>query len=198
MQECHIAASELVVPSGNAPKLLDASEESLDEIAILVQMGIVRPEFLAVGARRDNRLRRAGSNGLDQSIGIVALVAYDCLGGDTGNQVGGMVDIGDLSSAQNQPQWIAQRIHRGVHLGAQSAARAPDRLSAFFFWAPAACWWARTMVESISSCSRSASPWKTSAWCSSDSDSMATIGPVSTRMGPFKSHQIHRNVQDWC
>src|ERR1035438_7542826 len=36
------------------------------------------------------------------------------------------------------------------------------------------------------------------AWCSSDSDSMATMGPVSTSMGPFKSHQIHRNVQDWC
>jgi len=35
-------------------------------------------------------------------------------------------------------------------------------------------------------------------WCWSDAERMATIGPVSTRTGLLKTHQIHRNVLDWC
>jgi hypothetical protein len=51
---------------------------------------------------------------------------------------------------------------KGVNLGRQAAARAPDRLIAFFFWAPAACWWARTTLESRKTSSKSASLASTS------------------------------------
>ncbi len=52
---------------------------------------------------------------------------------------------------------VAQRIHCGMNLGAQPTARAPERLGTFFFWASAACWWARTTVLSMNSISKSAS-----------------------------------------
>jgi hypothetical protein len=46
---------------------------------------------------------------------------------------------------------------------AQSAFAAPDRLGfAVFFWAPALCWWARTIVLSIMAYSLSASAAKIS------------------------------------
>jgi len=43
------------------------------------------------------------------------------------------LDIGDLTCAEDQAQRIGKGIHCGVHFGAQSAARSPDRLRAFFF-----------------------------------------------------------------
>ena len=45
-----------------------------------------------------------------------------------------------LSAGQVEADRIAKRIDQGVDLGAQAAARTPDRLVfASFFWAPALC-----------------------------------------------------------
>jgi hypothetical protein len=45
-----------------------------------------------------------------------------------------------LAAGQEEADRVAQRVNQGVDLGAQSAARAADRLVlAGFFWAPALC-----------------------------------------------------------
>jgi hypothetical protein len=45
-----------------------------------------------------------------------------------------------LAAGQEKAERIAERIDQCMDLGAQSAARAPDRLVlAGFFWAPALC-----------------------------------------------------------
>jgi hypothetical protein len=45
-----------------------------------------------------------------------------------------------FAAGQEEADRVAQRIDQGVDLGAQSAARAPDRLVlTSFFWAPALC-----------------------------------------------------------
>src|SRR5882757_2836933 len=63
-----------------------------------------------------------------------------------------------LAGSQEKRGGIAQRVGHGVDFGAQSALAAPDRLVfAVFFWAPALCWCARTMVLSIMAYSLSAS-----------------------------------------
>ena len=63
-----------------------------------------------------------------------------------------------LAAGQEEANRVAQRVDQGMDLGAQSAARAPDRLVlTSFFWAPALCGWARTMVLSIIAYSLSAS-----------------------------------------
>jgi len=63
-----------------------------------------------------------------------------------------------LAGRERQCDGIAKCIDDGVDLGRQSAARPADGLIfAVFFWAPALCWWARTLVESIAMYSASAS-----------------------------------------
>jgi hypothetical protein len=64
----------------------------------------------------------------------------------------------DLAWSQDEADGIAESIDTDIDLGAQAAARTPDRLIlARPFWAPAAYWWARTMVESMIRYSRSGS-----------------------------------------
>jgi hypothetical protein len=53
---------------------------------------------------------------------------------------------------------VAERIDGGMNLGAQPALAGADGCEQpFFLRAPARCWWARTMVESIMAYSLSAS-----------------------------------------
>ena len=61
------------------------------------------------------------------------------------------IKVMGLSGREVKAGWIAQRIDRGVDLGRQAAATSPDGLALFRppFLAPALCWWALTMVESI-------------------------------------------------
>src|SRR6266403_5519188 len=64
---------------------------------------------------------------------------------------------------QEEGKRIAQGIDQRMDFGAQSAFAAPDRLVfTLFFWAPALCWCARTIVLSIMAYSLSASAAKIS------------------------------------
>ena len=69
--------------------------------------------------------------------------------GYAADEVLGLQDVVDLASRQDEANWIAERIYAHTDLRAQAAARAPDRLIFAAPFAPAACWWARTMVESM-------------------------------------------------
>jgi len=69
-------------------------------------------------------------------------------------------DIVALARFEQQPDGIAERISGGVDFGAQPAPRSAQALGIrrpLAMRAPAACWWARTIVLSIISRSRSAS-----------------------------------------
>ncbi len=158
MNERQERLGELVIARGDAPELLDATEETLDQIAALVEMPIECARIEPIGTRRDNWLAALSGDCFDEVIRVVALVGHDKLGRLILDQSFGLFDIRNLTCRENDPQRIAQSIDRDMQLGRQSAARATDFLSACFFWAPAECWCARTMVESMNSCSRSASP----------------------------------------
>jgi hypothetical protein len=93
----------------------------------------------------------------DQRIGIVTLVAYDHLRLQPCYKLMGLRNVGHLTTGQNPAQRIAQSIHHSMAFGAQSTPRATERLCTFFYWAPAACWWARTAVLSMNNTSKSAS-----------------------------------------
>jgi hypothetical protein len=101
---------------------------------------------------------RSGSvcNGGAKAIGVVALVSEQVFEGRTADQALCLRDIGDLACRQDEADRIAEGVDGNADLRAQAAARTPDRL--IFgppFWAPAACWCARTMVESMIRYSRS-------------------------------------------
>ena len=149
---------EFVVARCNAPELLDATEESLDQISLLVDMTIERTGIESIGTRRNHCLTTLSRNRCDEGIRVVSFVGDDETRRLILDQRVGLIDIGNLASRENHAQRIAQRIDGNMQFGRQSAPRATDTLPPFFFWAPAECWWARTMVESRNRCSMSASP----------------------------------------
>ena len=160
MNERQKGVGEFVVTRGDTPELLDPGEEALDQIAALVDMSIERTRVESVGSRRNDRLTALRGNYSDKSIRVVALVGHNELGRLTLDQCSCLFDVGHLASGKNHPQWIAQGLHGDMQFGGQSAPRAADFLLTCFFWAPDECWWARTMVESMNRCSKSASPRK--------------------------------------
>ena len=163
MNERQEGLGELVVTRGDASELLDAVEETLDQIATFVDVPIERAGSQPMGTRRNNRLAALRSDCLDEGIRVVAFVGHDEFGWLVLDQCLGLLDIRDLTRRENNPQRIAQGIDCNMQLGRQSPSRAADVLTAGFFLAPAECWWARTMVESMNSCSMSASPDSTVA-----------------------------------
>ena len=76
----------------------------------------------------------------DACVGVERLVGDQRIGLHRGQQVVGPDQVVCLAAGQEEADRVAQRIDQGVDLGAQSAARAPDRLVlTSFFWAPALC-----------------------------------------------------------
>jgi len=159
MQEGVESIGEFVVSRGEAAELFETIEESLDEISRLVAMPVDFAWRIPVAARWDDGLSTGSLDDFNQGIAVVTLVGDDRLGRDGVDQGGALGDVGHLASGQDQPNGITQRIDTGMDLGGQPAPRAADRLIAtVFLGAPAACWCARTMVASMNSSSRSASP----------------------------------------
>ena len=96
-------------------------------------------------------------------MGIVGLVCNDGQRGGVLEQDIGSLEVMRLPGGEKKACRVAQRIDRGMDLGAQAASAASEGL---FVWippfAPALCWWARTMVASIIAYSLSASCAKVS------------------------------------
>jgi hypothetical protein len=70
----------------------------------------------------------------------------------------GLGNVRDLATCQKHTDGITQPIHGSMNLCRQSTTRSFDALRPFFFWVPVECWWARTMVLSVKSISKSGSP----------------------------------------
>ena len=160
MNERQESVGKFVVASGDTSELLDTAEETLDQVAGLVDVPVERPRVETVGSWRDDRAAALRRDRFDEGIRIVALVGHNELGRLILDQCSRLFDVGHLTSGKNHPQRIAQGIHGDMQFGGQSAPRAADFLLTCFFWAPDECWWARTMVESMNRCSKSASPRK--------------------------------------
>ena len=90
----------------------------------------------------------------EDGVGVVAFVGeHDLwLRAGLGHDRRIAFDVGDPAAGQNHRDRQAQAVAPQMDLGREATARAAKTLvlsSRRFFWAPAACWWARTMVESI-------------------------------------------------
>ena len=164
MQERIEPRSELVVARREAPELFEPVEESLDEVSRFVAVPVGMALGRAVASRRDDGLGAGSLNRFDKSVAVVSLVGDDSSGRNGLDQRGPLRDVRFLPASQDQAQRVAEGVDTGVDFGGQPTPRAADRLIAtVFLGAPAECWWARTMVESMKSSSRSASPRSASA-----------------------------------
>lgn len=157
-----------VVPCSNGSELLEFGKEVLDEVAGFVEIGVIGARRLAVGAGWNNWNDPHLFEGLDHPlVGIVSFVGKESASLQAWQQGVGTDQIVDLPGREMEARWVAQGIGGGVDLGRQPTLAAPNRLLlAIPPFAPALCWWARTMVLSIMAYSVSASSakcWKSVA-----------------------------------
>ena len=164
MQEGVESTGEFVVSGCDTAELLKAIEESLDKVSCLVAVPVDFALGVAIVSRWDDCFGPGGLDDVDQGVAVVTFIGNDSAGRDCLNQGSSLRHIGHLASRQDQANRVAQGINTSMNLGGQPAPRTTDRLIAtVFLGAPAACWWARTIVASMNSSSKSASPWRASA-----------------------------------
>lgn len=175
MQEGSESIGKLVVSRSDAPELFDPIKETFDKMASFVTMPVDVSLGFTVAARRNIRLSLTRSDCLNESVAVVPFIRRDCCSRDFCNQGSPLCYVSNLSSSQDQANRISQGIDASMNFGAQSSTRSPDRLIAsVFLRAPAECWWARTIVASMKSSSKSASSWSASA-------TLAQTPPTSQR-----------------
>ena len=160
-------ASSLVVARGNSPVLLQTRKEVLDQVPSLVKVSVVLARLFVRRARRNDHGLAFVQQRLDQpGVGIVGLVGKDDLRGGVLEQGIGTLEVMCLPGREKKACRVAQGIDRSVDLGAQTTSTASEGLLVWIPpFAPALCWWARTMVESIIAYSLSASCAKASNTC---------------------------------
>ena len=119
MNERQERRSQFVVARGDTSKVFDASEESFDQISVLVKMAIEAALDKPIGAWWNDGLRREAVDGfgrafdidhVDEVVGVVSLVGNDGLRREAVDGFGRAFDIGNLTGRENHPQRIAQGI----------------------------------------------------------------------------------------
>src|SRR6202034_1858219 len=126
--EAHEVGEQLVVAGGGAAELLELVEEALNDVALLVELGVIGTLECAVPLGRNDRLAAAFSDLGAQMIGVVALVGDCNVGGEAFNQRGREAVVIAWAGRADEPHRIAKRIAGGVDFGAQAAAGATKAL----------------------------------------------------------------------
>lgn len=122
--------------------MFEPVEEALDEIALLVEFGVVGSLDLAVALGRDHHPGAGPGESVAQMVGIIAFVGDGGVGLDALDELVGEGDVVALAGRADEADGIAQGIAGGMDLGAQAAAGAAQALGIrppFIRRAPAAC-----------------------------------------------------------
>jgi hypothetical protein len=148
-----------VVARGDSSKLLELAEEVLNEMTRLESRFVIGALGFAIVPGWNHGGFASRAKRLDHTlIGVECFVCQQSVGLHVRQQRIGAFQIMCLARGQKEGEWIAQGVDQGVNFGAQPAVAGPDRLGlTVFFWAPALCWCARTVVLSIMAYSLSAS-----------------------------------------
>lgn len=122
--------------------MFELVEETLDEVALFVEFGVIGTLDLAVSLGGNDDLSPGFGDPVDEVVGIVSLVGQGGLGLEAVDERVGEGDIVALAGRADQPNRIAERVAGGVDLGAQSTSRPAQTLGIrppFCLRAPAAC-----------------------------------------------------------
>ena len=152
-------SSGFVVACRDSAEFLEVAEEVLNEVTRLESRFVIGALVFAIAPRWDHGGFSRGAKRVDHAlIGIECFVCQQSVSLHPRQQCVGAFQIMGFARGQKEGEWIAKSVNQRVDFGAQPAVAGPDRLVlAVFFWAPALCWWARTVVLSIIAYSLSAS-----------------------------------------
>ena len=147
----------LFIARSDASELLELAEAAFDEVSLGIEMFIER---VFLGARRivgNDGERALVGDRLAKVVGVIGGVGHDDLSGQAFDQGSGLRDIAHLARREQEAHGASQTPDGQMDFGAQATARAADGLILSPPFAPLACWWARTMVESTIRYSKSGS-----------------------------------------
>lgn len=134
-------------------------ENALDAVALSVEGNVRGARSVDTRAGWDHGRGAGLFNSLDDRLAVVSLVGKDVWRRKSRQYQLGLRVVGCLTWRQDEAERIAKPINRCVDVGGQPARR-PTKSFRLLSppVAPAACWWARTRVESIITDSKSGSP----------------------------------------
>jgi hypothetical protein len=157
-------SGRFIIACGDSSELLELADEILDEMARLIHLSVEISRRLAIALRWDHWRLARRHEGFDHAlIGIEGFIGQQGISFHLRQERVGTFEIMRLTAGQEERKRITQCVDHEMDFCAQPAFAAPDRLVlAIFFWAPALCWWARTIVLSIMAYSLSASAAKSS------------------------------------
>jgi len=143
-------ASELVVAGRDASEVLELVEEALDEIAMPVDVRIDRAADAHVALAGDVSVGAVRFDDLDDGASEVATVGHDVARQAKAlEQLGRGGLVGCLARREYQANRQTAGVDDGVDFCGQSSTRTANGVIRAPFFPPAACWWARTIEESI-------------------------------------------------
>src|SRR5205085_11865390 len=102
--------------------------ETLDQIAFLVEVLVIRDGLRARAARRDHGPRADFCHGGAKAIGVKAHVGEQVFERKTADQALSLANVVDFARSQDEADRMAKGIDADADLRAQAAARTPDRL----------------------------------------------------------------------
>ena len=147
---CEEVSGELVVARGDSPEVFEFIEEALDEVALAIDVSFDDALDADVALRGDMGFGAGGFDLVDDREREVPAV-----GDDIARQRHAIDQrrkrrlVGGLAGGEQEPDRQAAGIDDGMDLGAQSSTRTADGVIRTPFFPPAACWWARTIEESM-------------------------------------------------
>ena len=157
-QHREVGSGGFFVAGRDAAKLFEPIDTALDEIAPLIRFPIIFNRCLAIGPRRDNGLDASVHQIVANFVAVVALVAEEFVRIHIVKFHQRIIafDLVHLAAGDIESQRVAFGVRAEVDFGREAAARAAERLLILIPpFTPAACWCARTIVESMA-CSVSA------------------------------------------
>ena len=140
--EAHEVGEEFVVSCGDASEVFELVEESLDDVALLVERGVISAFGFPVSLGRNDDLGAIFGDPIAQMVGVVSFVCDCRLCVETLDESVCKSDIVALARRADQADGVAERITGSMDFGAQPAtgpAKALGIRPPFCRRAPAAC-----------------------------------------------------------
>ena len=147
---CEEVSRELVVACGDSSEVFELVEVSLDQVALAIDLSFddAADSVVALGGdvcgcagRLDQSDDRRGKIA---PIGDHVARQFQAL--DKGRKAG---LVGGLTGCDQEADRKTMAIHDDVDFRAQTTSRSSDGVIRAPFFPPAACWWARTIEESM-------------------------------------------------
>ena len=123
---------QFVITRCDSTEMFNPAKVTLNEIAVLILMLVIRCRVVAIGAWRNNRLGTKLGNLLTQRVRVKGLVGHDSIRINVLQQRGRLRDVMSLPPGQDESSKIAQALDQCVNLGSQPTTGSPDRLRPFF------------------------------------------------------------------